>query len=255
MTNRSKKAVVTVDMVFDLVSMGFVGATTIILFSMASASLLGLGKEPLTGSRIGDGAFRYTHGNAAPIPAQTCSPTLELAKILPTFPPQGAPISETPEVRGAKPGFELPSPENDASTTISEAWGAALKRSPLITKTQSTEVSGSQLSASERPPIADQVGATPDTSRGTVATKIPDEGLDQGSRNVEIQQNQPATLDQGDVASDESAPAQKVPGERANRDLLSPNAAFRYRVQKECGSIIFPELHRHCVASFAVHDR
>jgi hypothetical protein len=28
------------------------------------------------------------------------------------------------------------------------------------------------------------------------------------------------------------------------------SAAFRYRVQKECGPIIFLALYRHCVASF-----
>ena len=102
-------------------------------------------------------------------------------------------------------------------------------------------------------PIADEVNATPATSRGTVPTEIPNERLDQKSLNVQIQQNQPAKLDQDDAASDENAPAQKMQDQRVNRHLLSPNAAFRDRVQKECGPIIFPELHRHCVASFGVH--
>jgi hypothetical protein len=253
MTDRSKKAVVTVDMVLHLVSIGFVGAATVILFSVASVSLLGPGKEPLTGCRIGDAVFRCTNGNAAPIPAQTYSPTLELAKILSASPPQGASISEAPEVRGAKPGFELPSPDHDASTTISEARDAALRPGALITQTQSTEVSGSEQAATERLLIADEVNATPDTSRGTVPTEIPNERVDQISRSVEIKQNQPTKLDQDDAAPEENARAQKVQDQRVNRHLLSPNAAFRYRVQKECGPIIFPALHRHCVASFGVH--
>jgi len=84
-----------------------------------------------------------------------------------------------------------------------------------------------------------------------VLSEIPDEGRDQVSHNVEIQQNQPAMLDRDGIDSG----AQKVQDQRVNRDLLSPNAAFRYRVQKECGPIIFPELYRHCVASFGVHYR
>jgi hypothetical protein len=252
-SDRSKKAVVTADMVSHLVSIGFVGAATIILFSVASVSLLGPGKEPLAGCRIGDDVLRYTNGNAAPIPAQTDPLTLELAKILPASLPQGASISEAPEVRGAKPGFELPSPDHDASTTISEARDAVLRGGALITKTPSIEVSGSEQAATERLPIADEVNATPDASRGTEPTEIPNERLDQISGNVQIQQNQPAKLDQDYAASEENARAQKVQDQRVSRHLLSPNAAFRYRVQKECGPIIFPALHRHCVASFGVH--
>src|SRR5260370_741862 len=112
MTDRSKKALVTVDTLFHLASIGLVGAATIILFGVASVSLLGTGKEPPTGSRIG-GGFQYNDGNAKPIPAPTYSPTLDSAKILPGVPPQRASTPETPQVSGGKPGFELPAPDPD----------------------------------------------------------------------------------------------------------------------------------------------
>src|SRR5260370_33268404 len=111
MTDRSKKALVTVDTLFHLASIGLVGAATIILFGVASVSLLGTGKEPPTGSRIG-GVFQYTDGNAKPIPAPTYSPTLYAAKMLLVLPPQRSSSSETPPVSGRQPGSELPSPDH-----------------------------------------------------------------------------------------------------------------------------------------------
>src|SRR5260370_3095768 len=254
MKDRSKKALVTVDTLCHLASIGLVGAATIILFGVASVSLLGTGKEPPTGSRIG-GVFQYTDGDAKPIPAPPYSPTLDSAKILPVVPPQRASTSETPQVSGGKPGFELPSPDPDASTSASQARDAALIPGPAITKTESTEVSGSDESA-ERPPIADEVSATPDAySRLIVPSEIPNEPRDQPSSNFEMQQNPPAMLGQHTVASDEKVPAQKGQNQRVHRDLPSPNAALRNRVQKECGPIVFPALHRHCVASFGIHYR
>ena len=254
MTDRSEKALLTVGTLFHLVSIGLVGAATIILFGVASVLLLGTGKEPPTGSRIG-GVFQYTDSNAKPISAPTHSPIPDSAKILPAFPPQRASTSETREVSGGKPGFELPSPDPDASTSASQARDAALIPGPAITKTESTEVSGSDESA-EYPPIADEVSATPDaSSRLIVPSEILNERRDQPSSNFEMQQNPPAMLGQHIVASDEKWPAQKGQNQRVHRDLPSPNAALRSRMQKECGPIVFPALHRHCMASFGIHYR
>jgi hypothetical protein len=209
-TDQSMKAAVTVGMRLHLFSIGFVGAATIILFGVASVSLLGTGK----GCRISEGVFRC-NVNAMPIQVQTYAPPLEFAKIPPAFPPQDASTSETSEIRGARPGFELAAPEDNASAATSESPDAALIQSAPITKTQSSKVSGSEQAATVRRPIADEASATPDASLGTVLSEI----------------------------------------SGVNRHVLSPNAAFRYRVQKECGPIIFPPLYRHCVASFGVHYR
>jgi hypothetical protein len=150
-----------------------------------------------------------------PIQVQTYAPPLELAKIPPAFPPQGASTPETSEVRGARPGVEPASPDDNASAATWESPDAALTRSASVTKTQSTEVSGSPEAATVHRPLADEVSAIPDTS---VRTAL------------------------GEISG-------------VNRHLLGPSAALRYRVQKECGPIIFPALYRHCVASFGVHYR
>jgi hypothetical protein len=120
---------------------------------------------------------------------------------------------------------------------------------------QSIEISGPESAAAEGRPIVDDVSAIPDASRQTVPSEIPDEGRGEVSRAVEIQQDQPAHLDLYDLPTEREAPAQKVQNQRVHRHLLSSNAAFRSRVQKECGSIIFPALRRHCVASFGIHYR
>lgn len=193
---RSKKAAIPVGMLLHLVSIGFAGAVTIILFGVASVSLLGTGKGIHT-------------------------------KILPTLPPQGASISETSKVSAVK----LLLPDESASVTKSGISDAGQIPSARNTKTQSAEVGGPEQAATGRRLIADGPSATPDASPRTVLSKIPDEGRDLVSRSVQIQHNEPATLDRED------------------------KAAFRYRVQKECGPIIFPALYRHCVASFGVHHR
>jgi hypothetical protein len=193
---RSKKAAIPVGMLLHLVSIGFAGAVTIILFGVASVSLLGTGKGIHT-------------------------------KILPTLPPQGASISETSKVSAVK----LLLPDESASVTKSGISDAGQIPSAPNTKTQSAEVGGPEQAATGRRLSADGPSATPDASPRTVLSKIPDEGRDLVSRNVQIQHNEPATLDRED------------------------KAAFRYRVQKECGPIIFPALYRHCVASFGVHHR
>jgi hypothetical protein len=59
-----------------LASIGLVAAAVIVLFSVASFSLLGASKETLTGSRI--------DSNAAPVPVQTKSPSSSDAHNLPS---------------------------------------------------------------------------------------------------------------------------------------------------------------------------
>jgi hypothetical protein len=254
-TDRSKKAAVPVGMLLHLVSVGLVGAATIILFSIASVSLLGTGKEPLAGCRIADGVFRYADGNAALFPAQTYSPALDLATILPAFRRQGPSTSETLEVTQAKRGFKLPSPDRYTSTATSEARDAAVIRGPAINKTQSSGVGWSEQAATERRPIADEASGTSVAFKRIGPREIVDKGRDQEPRNIEIQRNEPATPNQDDVSFGSKSARTEGAGPARYGNLLRPNAAFRYRLQKECGPIIFPALYRHCVASFGVHHR
>jgi hypothetical protein len=244
MTDRRKKAAVTGGTLLQLVCIGLVGAATIFLFSVASVSLL---DDRLTGSRIGDDVFRYPDGNAAP--------PVGSMKFLPAVLPQAAATAEVPEIRGRKPGLDLASIDRDASTTTSEARDVGLMPVPRNTKTQSTEASGSGQAAIERRPIGEEMRAMAGASRRTAPSEIPDEDSDELSRNIASQQRQPAKLDQGNLASDEKALAQDVPNQGVHHHSLSPDAAFRSRVRKECGPINDPALHRHCVATFHIYYR
>jgi hypothetical protein len=84
---------------------------------------------------------------------------------------------------------------------------------------------------------------------------IPAEERDEVAPNAEDRQNQPGKLDRASPASNHKKATQMVQNPRVDGHLLSPNAAFRHRVQMECGSIIFPALRRHCIASFGIHYR
>jgi hypothetical protein len=241
--------------VLPLVSIGLVGAATIVLFAAASVSLLGIGKAPLTGSDVAVGTLNVTDTNIPAVPAPTYSPTSDTGRSLPAFLPRRVSTSEPPEAGSAKPGLELPSSDRGASTTTAETGGAVLMRGVPIKKTHSIEVSGPEAAAVEGRPIADEVSAIPDGSRPTVPSEILDEARGEVSHTVQIQQGQPANTDEDNLPTEQKVPAQKGQNQPVHRHLVSSNAAFRSRVQRECGSIIFPALRRHCVASFGTHYR
>ena len=137
---------------------------------------------------------------------------------------------------GATPDFELPSPDHGASAT----------------PPQFTEVSVSEQGAAGWRPAADEVRTMPDALHRSVPTEMPDEGHDPVSSDIILRQ-QPAALDQHNLALDVRTPASKLQGRRLTRRLMGSDPSFRDRVHKECGPIIFPALYRHCVASFGVH--
>ena len=254
MTDRRMKPASRVDVLLHLVFIGLIGAVTIILFSVAAVSLLGIGKEPPTMSRIGRSVLPYTDANAASLPPETSPPSLDSATIPAAFPPLGAPTSETSGVSGAEPAYERPSPERDPSTTTSETADAALTPGVSAIATPSTEVSGSEHATAGLVPAA-EAHTIPDAFRSVPTAIIPAEERDQVPPDVGIRQNQPGKPDQASLASDDKTPAQMVQNPRVDGHILSPNAAFRRRVQKECGPIIFPALRRHCIASFGIHYR
>jgi hypothetical protein len=241
-----------VDVLLHLVFIGLIGAVTIILFSIAAVSLLGIGKEPLTSSGIDENLLPYTDANAASVSPETSLTSLDSKKIPPTFRPQGTPTSETSGLSGAEPGYERSSPDRDESTSRSETADAALIPGLSTIAPRSTEVSGSEHPTS-RLPDADVI---PDASRSVPTVMVPAEERDQLPLNVEIRQRQSGNLDQASLASDNKTPPTPVmQSPRIHGHLLGPDAAFRHRVQKECGPIIFPALRRHCMASFGIHYR
>ena len=248
MTDRRKKPAVRVDVLLHLVFFGLIGAVTIILFSVAAVSLLGIGREPPTDPRTGHSVLSYTGANAASVP-----PEPSLVKVLPAFPQQGTPTSETSGPSGAEPAHERPL-RDDASTTTPEPADAALVPGVSAIETHSTEVIGSAHAAAGPLQAAD-ANVIPDASRSVPTVTVPAEERDQVPSDVEIRQNQPGKLDQASLGSDDKTAAQLSQNPRVHDRLLNPYADFRRRVQKECGPIIFPALRRHCIASFGIHYR
>lgn len=221
MTDRRTKPAVRVDVLLHLVFFGLIGAVTIILFSVAAVSLLDIGREPPTGSRTGHSVLSYSGANAASVP-------------------------------GAEPAHERPSPD-DASTTTPETADAAQIPGVSAIETRSTEVIGSAHAAAGPLQAAD-TNVIPDASRSVPTVTVPAEERDQVPPDVEARQNQLGKLDQASLGSDDKTAAQLLQNLRLHGHL-NPNAAFRRRVQKECGPIIFPALRRHCIASFGIHYR
>ena len=247
MTDRRTKPAGRVYVLLHLVFFGLIGAVTIILFSVAAVSLFGIGREPPTDSRTGHSVLSYTGANAASVPPET-----SLVTILPAFTQQGTPTSETSGSSGAEPAHKRPAPDRDGSTTTPETADAAPTPGVFAIETRSTDVIGSEHAVAGRLLAAD-ANVIPDASRPTVM--VPAEERDQVPPDVEIRQNQPGKLDQASPGSDDKTAAQLLQNPRVHGHLLGPDAAFRRRVQKECGPIIFPDLRRHCIASFGIHYR
>ena len=246
MNDRRTKPAVRVDVLLHLAFFGLIGAVTIILFSVAAVSLLGIGREPPTDSGTSHSVLSYIGANGASVPPET-----SLVKVLPAFPQQGTPTSEASGPSGAEPAHERPSPDRDASTTTPEAADAA---GVSAIETRSTPVIGSAHAAAG-PLLAADANVIPDASRSVPTVMVPGEERDQVPPDVEIRENQLGKLDQASLGSDDKTAAQLLQNPRLHGHLLSPNAAFRRRVQKECGPIIFPALRRHCIASFGIHYR
>ena len=142
-----------------------------------------------------------------------------------------------------KPDFE-PSPEGDASASLQQSRRAA----EIATSAPETpQASGSEVTAAEPSLAAGAVSAPADASVRTLpAAPITDK----------IWQNQTPQREQADLLLDGDTPAQDVPSGQGVGYPLSPHAAFRYRVKKECGPIINdPVLYRHCVSTFGIHYR
>jgi hypothetical protein len=221
------------------------GAATVIMFSIASVSLL-YTERSSTGSRVGGTVLPHTDPNAAAILGQAYSPTLYSPKALAAAPPPSALVDEASESTGAKPSFEPPAHLRDLSAVPSETPDRSAQHPSSTDTIRPTEIDGFEPLAREPLPSAEASAPT---------LTIPVEKRDQIRGEHEFQQHQPANAVQSNLILDEIAPAQKVQNKGAHRRPANPNTALQTRVQKECGPITFPALRRHCIASFGMYRR
>jgi hypothetical protein len=146
-----------------LVSVALVAAATIVLFSLASISLLDTSKETLTRSRIDNSPIEDkfigtvvsdTDSNAAPVPVQTKSPSSSEANNLPSSISVPLPSGMSREETVAESALNLP-PDGEASTATGETpHGSA--RGPSTDETPSPELSGSQAMIAQPLSTADE---------------------------------------------------------------------------------------------------
>jgi hypothetical protein len=180
-------------MLLFLVSVALVAAATIVLFSLASISLLDTSKETLTRSRLDSPiedkfigtVVSYTDSNAAPVPVQTKSPSPSEANNLPSSTqvplPSGMPREETV----AEPALNLP-PDGEPSTAAVETPHGST-RGPSTDETPPPELNGSQEVIAQPLSTADEASAaaveTPhDSTRGPSTGETPPPELKVGRK-------------------------------------------------------------------------
>jgi hypothetical protein len=247
---RSDRRAATAGLLLHLVFFGLIGATTVILFAVASVAFLTVGNNPIMASCIDNRVLPPADPSLERSSEQYSSPKPDLAEMHPAFAAQPASNAEASEMAGAKASLELPSSDRTVSTTTEPLQIGDRSGGP----TQSTEARGSEPIPLE-PLLVPDTSVIPETGPSVASVTTPAEVRDQIPREVEFQRGQPTKLDQDNLASDEKALAQQVQNQRVPHKPVTQNADLRNRVQKECGSIIFPALRRHCVASFGVPYR
>jgi hypothetical protein len=208
LSDRIDNARLTEGVLVYLASVGLVAAAIIVLFSVASFSLLGTSKETLTGSRIGNNpnedvsiatAVFYPGSNTAPVPVQTKLPSsseannLRPATLVP--PPSGMSGEGTTVEPALKP---LPHGETSAMA-VETPHGST--RGPPTEEASPPEPSGSQQVIAEPLSIADEASATQYASGATMPSVATSDGEpDQKSQNFEIQRDHQANLEEGSAA-------------------------------------------------------
>jgi cytoskeletal protein RodZ len=190
-----------------LASVGLVAAAIIVLFSIASFSLLGTTKETLTGSRIDNNPIEdvsidtavFYSGNITPVPVPTKLPSSSEATNLPSAtlvpPPSGMSGERTTVEPALKP---LPHGETSAMA-VETPHGST--RGPPTEEASPPEPSGSQQVIAEPLSIADEASATQHASGATMPSVATSDGEpDQKSQNFEIQRDHQANLEEGSAA-------------------------------------------------------
>ena len=205
--DRIDNARLTEGVLLYLASVGLIAAAIIVLYSVASLSLLGTSKETLTGSRIDNNPIEdisigtvvfYPDSNAAPVPVQTKSPSSSQANNLlsSTLVPLLSGISGDATTVG--PALE-PFPDGETSAMAVETLHGSTH--PSTDGIAPPEPGGSQQVIDQSPSIADEASAAQHASGPTMPwVATPDGRLDQTSQNFELQSNYHANLDEGTVA-------------------------------------------------------
>jgi hypothetical protein len=165
-----------------LASVGLVAAAIIVLFSIASFSLLGTGKETLTGSRIDNnpiedvsiGTAVFYGSNITPVPVPTKLPSSSEANNLPSAtlvpPPSGMSGERTTVEPALKP---LPHGETSAMA-VETAHGST--KGPLTDEASPPEPIGSQQVVAQPLSIAAETGtAAVDAPLGSTVGPSTDE--------------------------------------------------------------------------------
>ena len=120
LNDRSDKRRSAESVVWYLVSVAFVAVSTIVLFSVASVSILGISKEMLTGPRIDNRSvedksigtvFFYTDSSTVPVSVQAKSPSSSEANSPLSSTPAPQPSGMQREETEAKPS---PNPQSDS---------------------------------------------------------------------------------------------------------------------------------------------
>jgi len=162
---RSDKPRGTGGVCLHLVFVGLVAAATVMMFSIASVSLLYC-KGPITRSRIGSTSLPYNDPHAGAISAEPSPPILDSPKVL-SAAAQIPSIDETTELTGAKPSIEPPAYRRDVSATPSETPDAFAVWNPSGSDTiRPTEADGSGPLARE-PLRPAEASVKPDASTRT----------------------------------------------------------------------------------------
>jgi len=208
LSDRIDNARLTEGVLVYLASVGLVAAAIIVLFSVASFSLLGTSKETLTGSRIGNNpnedvsiatAVFYPGSNTEPVPVQTKLPSSSEANNLPPATLVPPPSGMSGEGTTVEPALK-PLPHGETSAMAVETPHGST-RGPPTEEASPPEPSGSQQVIAEPLSIADEASAAQHVSGVTMPSVATSNGEpDQKSQNFEIQRDHQANLEEGSAA-------------------------------------------------------
>jgi hypothetical protein len=208
LSDRIDNARLTEGVLVYLASVGLVAAAIIVLFSVASFSLLGTSKETLTGSRIGNNpnedvsigtAVFYPGSNTAPVPVQTKLPSSSEANNLPPATLVPPPSGMSGEGTTVEPALK-PLPHGETSAIAVETPHGST-RGPPTEEASPPEPSGSQQVIAEPLSIADEASAAQHASGATMPRVATSDGEpDQKSQNFEIQRDHQANPEEGSAA-------------------------------------------------------
>ena len=208
LSDRIDNARLTEGVLVYLTSVGLVAAAIIVLFSVASFSLLGTSKETLTGSRIGNNpnedvsiatAVFYPGSNTEPVPVQTKLPSSSEANNLPPATLVPPPSGMSGEGTTVEPALK-PLPHGETSAMAVETPHGST-RGPPTEEASPPEPSGSQQVIAEPLSIADEASAAQHVSGVTMPSVATSNGEpDQKSQNFEIQRDHQANLEEGSAA-------------------------------------------------------